>query len=301
MNESLWVTFGIFAVSLYGLMRGADLLVEGGGDLARKAHVSELFIGLTIIALGTSLPELVVSVRSAVLGNVSLAYSNVIGSNVTNILLGLGACALITPLHSSKGIKNDVPFYMLLVVIFTAAILFSVDYSKSPLSGYLGYIAGGILIAMFFLYLVRVYKNRNLHMDEVEPHEVEDISIAKTLVLVAIGIALLIVGGDYAVNSAIKIASILGVSESMIGLTIVALGTSLPEGVASLTAAFKGKGDMAVGNIMGSNFMNISLVLGSSSLLNKLTIDQNGLIDLAVHFIAAGLFGVTMLKKESCY
>ena len=301
MGETIFITFGIFAVSLYGLMRGADLLIDGGGDVARKFQVSELFIGLTIIALGTSLPELVVSLRSAVLGNVGLAYANVIGSNITNVLLCLGACAMISPLHSSKGIQKDVPFYFFLVCIFSLFVLVFANYTALEFEAYLGKAAGAVLLSIFCLYIYRVYGNRRLHIDEIDDdmggHG--DPSLLKSTMLILIGGALLIIGGDYAVKSAIKIASLLGVSETMIGLTIVALGTSLPEAVASITAAYKGKGDIAVGNILGSNVMNITLVLGSSALLNDLTINLQGVIDLAMHFIVASLFCFCMLKKSS--
>ena len=305
MQESILIAFITFAVSLYGLMRGADLLVEGGSDLARKADVSELFIGLTIIALGTSLPELVVSVRSALNGNVELAYSNVIGSNITNILLGLGACAMVSPLHASRGgVKDDLPLYLGLVISFTGAVglsYFSVDHKGTA---YLKTSGGLVLIFFFCVFVVRTYRNRNLHVDDVESEDsVKDsheINIAKTSLVVVVGLILLVVGGDYAVSSAVTIAKLLGIPESTIGLTIVALGTSLPEGVASLTASFKGKGDMAIGNILGSNFMNISFVLRSSSVLNQITISTQGIIDLLVHLIVAIIFGAFMLRKRPC-
>lgn len=302
MQESVIIAFITFAVSLYGLMRGADFLIDGAGDLARKANVSELFIGLTIIALGTSLPELVVSVRSALMGNVGLAYSNVIGSDLTNILLVLGSCAVVCPLSSSKGVRNDIPFYFALVLVFTVSIFSTVDFNASPLSASLSNISGSILIFFFLAFVYRTYKNRNLHLDDVEPsqvvHGTDEINVLKTLSLIIVGLALLIAGGDYAVSSAVKIAKILGLSETTIGLTIVALGTSLPELVACLTASFKGKGDMALGNILGSNFMNISLVLGVSSFLNELKIDSDGLIDLLVHLFVSILFCLAMLRKK---
>ena len=302
MQESVLVAFITFAVSLYGLMRGADFLIDGSGDLARKANVSELFIGLTIIALGTSLPELVVSVRSALTGNVGLAYSNVIGSDLTNILLVLGSCAVVCPLSSSKGVRNDIPFLMALVLVLTVSVFSTVDFKLAPLSASLSNISGSILILFFLAFIYRTYKNRNLHLDDVEPshivHTTDEINISKTIALIVVGLVLLIAGGDYAVSSAVEIAQLLGISETTIGLTIVALGTSLPELVACLTAAYKGKGDMAIGNILGSNFMNISLVLGVSSFLNEISIDFNGLIDLVVHLFVSILFCIVMLRKK---
>ena len=300
MQQSIIIPFLTFSVSLYGLMRGADFLIDGSSDLARKAKVSELFIGLTIIALGTSLPELVVSVRSAFMGNVSLAYSNVIGSNLTNTLLVLGACAAVRPMNSSAGVKNDIPFYMLLILFFSAAIAATIDFASKPLSGVISKLSGVGLLLFFAGFIYRTYKNRNLHLDDVNPVEEgeRNENAVKSVFLITIGLALLLLGGDYAVTSAVKIATLLKIPESTIGLTIVALGTSLPELVTCLSAAFKGKGDLAIGNILGSNFMNITLVLGCSSLVKDININSAGLMDMCIQFFVSIIFSVIMLRKN---
>ena len=196
MQQSIIIPFLTFSVSLYGLMRGADFLIDGSSDLARKAKVSELFIGLTIIALGTSLPELVVSVRSAFMGNVSLAYSNVIGSNLTNTLLVLGACAAVRPMNSSAGVKNDIPFYMLLILFFSAAIAATIDFASKPLSGVISKLSGVGLLLFFAGFIYRTYKNRNLHLDDVNPVEEgeRNENAVKSVFLITIGLALLLLG-----------------------------------------------------------------------------------------------------------
>ena len=157
---------------------------------------------------------------------------------------------MVSPLSSSKGVRNDIPFLFDFGSSFTASVFTSVDFNAPQLSASLSNISGSILIFFFLAFVYRTYKNRNLHLDDVEPghivHSTDEISIFKTLFLIVVGLALLIAGGDYAVSSAVQIAKMLGVSETTIGLTIVALGTSLPELVTCLTAAYKGKGDMAI-------------------------------------------------------
>ncbi|MFW7380688.1 MAG: calcium/sodium antiporter [Oligoflexus sp.] len=303
MPDQIFLHLLIFSVALYGVMKGADWLIEGAGNLARHFRVSELLIGLTIVAFGTSLPELVVSVNAAIQGNPILAYANVIGSNITNILLILGCAAVVYPMTTSPEARRDLGFSFALVVGFFAILIVTVFPLQSPISARLDWWGGAILIAFFITFIGRLFwqemkSRKNPRTEAVSNEQAEEYNLGLLSLQIVVGLALVIIGGDFTVKSAVAMAQKLGVSESTIGLTIVALGTSLPELVASLVAAGKQKSDIALGNILGSNIMNVALVLASSAMLSPFLIDFWGVIDMVIMTIVSLLFLGLLMKKN---
>ncbi len=258
-------TLGLFIAGFVLLVGGAELLVRGAARLATAAGISPLVVGLTLVAFGTSAPELAVSLKATLSGQPSIALGNAVGSNIANVLLILGLSAAITPLVVSiQLIRVDVP-----LMIVSAAALFGM-----ALDGAIGRADGLILIAALLGYVVlTVYLGRRAGAAARAEFEKEFgtfpsptlASIAAHLMLVAIGLSLLVLGSDWLVDGAVALATWLGVSELIIGLTVVAVGTSLPEVATSIVAAVKGERDIAVGNIVGSNIFNVLCVVGVSS------------------------------------
>lgn len=290
----------VFAISLSALMKGADFLIEGSSGIARKLGVSDLVVGLTVIAIGTSLPELVVSIRAVLSGNGDLALANVIGSNITNILLVIGVTATIKPLTSPHGLKKrDVPFSLVLALAFlgmvtvSADLYFSTEYNKSNSTLHRW---GGVLLLIFFVtFIASLFKAK----DEGLLEKAGDEQVSHPWARTAIGTLLIIAGGKFTVESAVAIAQSLGVSETTIGLTIVAFGTSLPELVASIVAARKGLSDMALGNVVGSNIMNLAMVLGTAGAIAPIRIGAFETIDITFMTIISLVFlGLVARKRE---
>ena len=254
------------------LIKGADLLVIGASKIAKKFNIPEIVIGLTVVAIGTSLPELVVSTTSALTGHSDIALGNIVGSNIANLFLILGVCAIIKPL---KFKKETVMFENPFVIVITALLFFlclnngGVEISRAE---------GAILLLLcivFILYNVIMAK-RGIVKDEPEEEVQQDseepskIGTYKSLLFIVIGILGLKYGGDFVVDNAVAIAQAIGISEKLISLTIVAISTSLPELITSVTATYKGETDMAIGNIVGSQTFNILLILGTSALLSPI-------------------------------
>lgn len=247
---------------LVALVGGGELLIRGASKIAAAMGVSSLVIGLTIVAFGTSSPELVVSLKASLTGQADLAVANVVGSNIFNILFILGACAAFAPLVvSSQLVRLDVPIMIGSAVLM---LLFS-------LNGNIGFWEGAALFSILVIYTIfLIYKSRK----ESKENKIEEEVIKMTpqvilinLAFIAIGLGLLILGGDWFVTAATEIAKSLGVSDTVIGLTIVAIGTSLPEVATSLIATIKGERDIAIGNVVGSNVYNVFAILGLSSML----------------------------------
>lgn len=263
------MTIVYFIAGLVFLVIGAEFLVRGASRLAAALGISPLVIGLTVVAFGTSAPELAVSVKAALDNQAGIAVGNVVGSNIFNVLLILGLSALIAPLLVSKQlIKFDVPF---MIALSVSMFLFALDGNFSRIEGIIWF--GGLIIYISFL----IYKSRQ---DSKKAAEAIDPEVAellgdpsekqawlKNLGLILVGLALLIVGSRWLVESAVIFAKHFGVSEVVIGLTIVAAGTSLPELVTSIIAAIRGERDIAVGNVVGSNIFNIMAVLGLTSII----------------------------------
>ena len=262
----LWLAIGSAA-----LYYGAEWLVGGGSKTAKKLGISPLIIGLTLVAYGTSAPELVVSVDAALLGQGGISIGNVVGSNICNIALILGLCAVITPLTVNRAmLKSDVP------VMALTAVVFCLIYWWQDGIGRLG---GAILFAGFVLYNAKVIigaKKEATLNNSIETVTDEDGNKAEKplylyLLLAVLGLVVLVLGSKAFLRGAIEIAKLTGLSETVIGLTIVAVGTSLPELATSVVAAIKGERDIAIGNVVGSNIFNILLIMGVAPLIAPLT------------------------------
>ena len=262
------------------LLKGADWFVDGASSIASRFGIPQLIIGLTIVAMGTSLPEAFVSITAALKSNAAITIGNVVGSNILNVGIILGVTALIRPLHiQNSTIKYEMPFMMLVTLVL---ILQGINHTISRFDG--------IVMWLFFLgYLYYIFKMSKNQMEETE--------IKKTkLLFIPLGLICLMVGSNFAVDAATNIAISLGVSQRFIGLTIVALGTSLPELVTSVTAARKGNADIAIGNIIGSNIFNILFVVGSSALITPVPFESHFIIDSFVA-ILIGLVLYLCTKK----
>ena len=262
----LWLAIGSAA-----LYYGAEWLVGGGSKTAKKLGISPLIIGLTLVAYGTSAPELVVSVDSALAGQGGISIGNVVGSNICNIALILGLCAVITPLTVNRAmLKSDVP------VMALTAVAFCLIYWWQDGIGRIG---GAILFAGFVLYNAKVIigakkeaaLNRSVETAPEEDGDKAEKPLYLYLLLAALGLVVLVLGSKAFLRGAVEIAKLTGLSETVIGLTIVAVGTSLPELATSVVAAIKGERDIAIGNVVGSNIFNILLIMGVAPLITPLT------------------------------
>ena len=252
------------------LIKGADYFVDSAGAIARRFKIPSMIIGLVIVSIGTSLPELSVSVSSSLNGMNDLSVANVVGSNIFNILMVLGFSSLITvlPIEESS-IKFDLPF-LNIVSIMLLAMLINLT---------LGRFNGVILIGIFVYFLWHIIKPILKNEDNIE-EEIENKLSFKVIVLGILGVIGIILGGDMVVDSASNIAKMLGMSENLIGLTIVAIGTSLPEFVTSIIAVLKGENEIAIGNVIGSNIFNILLILGVSSVISPIVVSFISAIDV---------------------
>ncbi len=275
----LLIAILLLVVGFIMLVKGADWFVEGASGIAARFGIPQLVIGLTIVAMGTSAPEAAVSIASALKGTAGIAVGNVVGSNILNILIILGLTAVITPVAIQKSTRNiEIPFMLLITALFL----------------YLGWTGGEIVFIegvvlwvafiVYLIYLLRMAKNNKEEQGEDE----KKLSLPMQLLAIAGGAVCIVLGSDFAVDGATTIAKVIGLSDRIIGLTIVALGTSLPELVTSVTAARKGKADIAIGNIVGSNIFNILFVIGTTALITPVVFASNFIIDTIIA-IAAGI------------
>ena len=266
------MSFILLLVGFIFLIKGADYFVEGSSNIAKKFKISPMIIGLTIVAMGTSMPELSVSITSSLIGKNDMSLANVVGSNMFNVLMALGVSSLIINLPIKKdSIKFDIPF-LIGIGILLLLMLFDLK-----LSIFEGLILIGILVFYLWKTLKPMLKKKN---KDIKENEEKNKSIFKMIVISLVGIIGIIIGGDMVVDNASKIAEIFGMSQNLIGLTIVAVGTSLPEFVTSIMAIKKGENEIAIGNVVGSNIFNILLILGVSSVVNPLMVNIVGLIDV---------------------
>lgn len=274
----MFVNLSFLILGFIFLIKGADIMVDGSSSIAKRFGVSSFFIGLTVVAFGTSAPELVVSVLAVIKGSAGIALGNIIGSNISNTLLVLGVSAVVAPLVVKKTtIKKEIPFALLAVfAVFVLANDFLIDgFGANNLSR-----IDGIILMLFFgifiVYTFGISREKETFIQKTV-EEIEDIkeipknlNIFVSLFFIILGILALAIGGSWIVKGSIGIARVFGVSEALVGLTIVALGTSLPELATSVMAASKGKTDMAVGNVVGSNIFNLLWVLGLSSYIKAI-------------------------------
>lgn len=269
------------------ILWGADKLTDGACGLARRWQVSEMVIGLTVVAFGTSLPEFVVSLFSSLQGSANLSAGNIVGSNVFNTLVILGATALFCPIRVSTGtIWRDLPFSNMAALVL---LLLGFDKWMSDSATNILSRADGLVLLLFFCIFMyyTISLGKQQQNEESDEHR-EIMSLWKIFVLLVVGVACLVGGGKLLVNAATNIALSLGVSETVVGLTIVAGGTSLPELATSIVAARKGSADLAIGNAIGSNLFNIFFVLGMCSSVRPMTIDGVTVLDMAT-LVGSGL------------
>lgn len=272
------------------LVKGADWFVDGAAGVADKLGVSQLVIGLTIVAMGTSAPEAAVSITAALKGNADITIGNVVGSNILNVLIILGIVSVIIATPVAKSIiKIDLPFMLGISLLLLVLGYFGEDITR---------IEGLILLLFFAGYLFYLFKNaKNTDSPEEDTSE-EEKPVWKLILIALIGLVLIVLGSDFTVDAATKIATELGMGTRFIGLTIVALGTSLPELFTSVAAALKGKSDIAIGNIVGSNIFNILLIVGLSSVITPINFAPNFLIDTAVAIGAGVILWIATFKKK---
>lgn len=258
------------------LIVGADFLVDGASGIAKKFHIPEIIIGLTIVSIGTSMPELFVSITSAIDGYSDMALGNVIGSNLCNLLLILGLSSLIKPVDFQEETrKYEIPMCLLFTIILMIFSNTSCEISRIEAVILL------VLFGLFIVYTIYMGKKKSKEDSKVVEEKNKNKTI-KNIILIILGIVGLKFGGDFVVNNAVNIAQMFNISEKVISLTILAIGTSLPELVTSVTAAIKGNSDIAIGNIIGSNIFNILLILGASSVIKPITFNSSYNMDLSI-------------------
>ena len=282
------LNFLILVAGFVGLVKGADIFVDGSSALAKIFKVPGVIIGLTVVALGTSLPELAVSTTAALQGANEIALSHVIGSNIFNLLVVLGFCAVIHSVPVDEVIiRRDFP----LSIITTAGLFIALSFSSlfggkffelgmADNAGIVSRPIGLVLLVVFIGYIVYLIFDAIRH--PVEEEEISDIPLWKALIFIVIGIVLIVAGGKAVVYSAQNIARFFGMTETLIGLTVVALGTSLPELVTSIVAAKKGETSLAVGNVVGSNIFNLLFILGVSTSIHPVTVNAASVYDMMI-------------------
>ncbi len=290
------MNYVLLVIGFVLLIKGADFFVEGCAAVAKKFNIPSMVIGLTIVAMGTSAPECAVSVAAAVKHSNELAISNITGSNMFNLMMVCGICALFMPLViDAETLKKEYPFSVLVAILLLAEGYFGGNVNRVE-----GIILL-ILFAGFIYYTVRVAKKARAEGREVVVEgedEIKDLSGIKCALYIVLGAAAIAIGGDLVVDSASGIAAAFGLSQTLIGLTIVACGTSLPELVTSLTAAKKGELDMAIGNVVGSNIFNILLVIGLASTISPVGLTTNNVIDLIAMIIMCVFVFLLVLGKK---
>lgn len=298
------MSYIMLVIGFICLVKGADLFVDGSSSVAKLLKVPSIIIGLTVVAFGTSMPELSVSVTAAMQGNNDLAVSNVIGSNIFNLLVVLGCCALVAPVHAKGSIlRREFPFsifvtVILLLLVSDFSISKVIEGTKAFSLGRLGGILFLILFGIFIWATVRQALRARAEGQQLEEEEYKMMSPVKSGIFIAIGLVGIVLGGDLVVEAATAIAKSFGVSQTFIGLTIVALGTSLPELVTSMVAAGKGENDLAVGNVVGSNIFNILLILGISSTITPITLDVTAVYDTFILIISSMIVYVAAISKR---
>lgn len=273
------------------LIKGADFLVDGASSVAKKFHIPEIVIGLTIVSIGTSMPELFVSTTSALQGSADMSIGNIIGSNICNLLLILGLSAVISPVKFQKSTRNiEIP------MCFAITVVFMVLANLGNIISFADSIILLVLFAGFIGYTLYVAKKGQAEAGESEQEE-QNGSMLKNILLIVIGIVGLKLGGDFTVNNAVVIAQTLGISEKVIGLTILAIGTSLPELVTSVVAAVKGNDDIAIGNIIGSNIFNMLMIIGVTAFITPLAYNVTYNVQLIILLFALILLEVFAFTK----
>lgn len=291
--EVFFMMYFILAAGFVLLIKGADFFVDGSSSTAKKLNVPSLIIGMTIVALGTSLPETSVSVSASIAGKNSLSISNAVGSNIFNLMVVTGFCALLCAVPVSREtLKRDFPF---------SGIVAAMLLAMGAISGEISRIDGIILLAVFVIFLIAMVKSAANARNSAAANDQEEYKLLPTwkcIVYIVGGIIAIAAGGKMVVSGASDIARSFGMSDTLIGMTIVALGTSLPELVTSVVAARKNEIDMALGNVVGSNIFNILFVLGIASAISPMTFTTENVIDTAVLIAMSLLVLIFCLPKK---
>lgn len=268
------------------LIKGADWFVDGAAGIAARFGIPQLVIGLTIVAMGTSAPEAAVSITAALNDNAGITIGNVLGSNILNILVILGATAIITAVAVQKStVKIEIPF-----MLFVTAVMMWLGYTGNMIVLWEGIVLW-VLFVIYFAYLFVMAKKGQAEEEEAEPKP-----LWLQIVMLVGGMVLIVLGSDFTVDNASIIAKVFGMDDRLIGLTIVAFGTSLPELVTSVTAATKGKADIAIGNIVGSNIFNLLFVVGTTALITPVAFKMNFMIDSVIAILAGVLLWIGVFK-----
>lgn len=305
----------ILLAGLLLILFGANWLVDGSSSIAKRFGISEFVIGLTIVGIGTSTPEMVVSFMSSFQGKADMAIGNIVGSNIFNTLMILGVTALISPLAITKSnLKRDIPLNIIVTIMLILLGMNLTIFGKGQ--DQLCRIDGAILLALFAFYLWTSFKSDQGDVAE-EGEGIKEYKIGVSVLMIIAGLAGLIIGGRFFVNSATELAKMFGVSDKFIAITVMAAGTSMPELATCVVAALKGRGQLALGNVLGSNISNILLILGGASLINPLSFGGMTIVDLGMvmacaFFIFASAFmfrkkeldrfeGVILLLMEAGY
>jgi cation:H+ antiporter len=296
-----YLVYILFVLGFLLLIKGADWLVSGSSSIARRFNISDFIVGLTIVSLGTSMPELIVNILASVEGSSGIAMGNIIGSNISNIFLILGVSALIFPLKIEQGtVKMEVPYSILatLLLAYLANATLLSDKAETPMLDHLDGLILLVFFMMFIVYIIRIAKEGRSNILDAIP--MDEMSLVKAVGLILLGCVGLFFGGKWVVDGAQEIALQAGLSESLVGLTIVAIGTSLPELVTSAMAAYKKNTDIAVANVLGSNIFNILWVLGLSAIIRPLKFDL--IINTDILILVAGslvIMGSIVIGKRN--
>ena len=292
MDAGIVLQVVLLLVGFVFLIKGSDFFVDGASSIASLLKIPTIIVGLTIVALGTSAPEAAVSITSSLTGSNALAVSNVIGSNLFNMLMVIGIAALMSNLVMEKSVlEKDLPFLVGITVLWAVFIIIGWDITN---------IEGIILLIIMVAYIFYLVSDAKKSSEAAEVEEPK-FTLPKSIIFILVGLAGIIIGGDLVVDSASAIAMALGMSETLVGLTIVAIGTSLPELVTSITALKKGENQLVIGNVIGSNIFNILFVLGASSAISAIPLDSSLLIDVLFMLgvtILCFIFGKTQEKYD---
>lgn len=298
--SNAWLLAALLVVGFVLLVKGADWLVDGASSIAKRFGISDLVIGLTVVAFGTSMPEFVVNMVSVSNGSTDLAITNILGSNIINTFVILGLTALVYPVVSQKRSRDfDIPMSIIAAVLVFAAVAVRSPFGEDTRG--ISRAGGIILLVLFAYFLYNTFRHAKDHPDEADAEQVQPKSLGISLLLIGAGLVGLVCGGEMIVKSAVQIAHNCGVSESIIGLTIVALGTSLPELATSVMAACKHNCDIALGNVIGSNIFNVFFVLGTSAVVRPLPAYEGIEVDAwmaAVGSMLVWLFVKTNHERE---
>jgi cation:H+ antiporter len=292
------LVYVLFAVGFLLLIKGADWLIEGAADIARKFRIPEIVIGLTVVAFGTSAPELAVNIIASINGNNGLAIGNIVGSNIANVLLILGVAGTITSLSVQKNtVWREIPFSLFAALLL--GFIVNDQVSGNSQTDQISRADGLILIGMFVLFLFYTFHLGKNNLTEELPEADDARPMWKSVGMLIIGLAGLVIGGKWIVDGAVSLALLFGYSESFVGLTVVAIGTSLPELATAVVAVRKGNTDLAIGNVIGSNVFNIFWVLGLSATISPMDFDAGDNFSILLNIAcSAVLFALLFIGKR---